>query len=128
MEVCLCTLHVIVLYLHDKKNCIAVTQIQSPVSFSDKAGALDSIMYFYRKLQQTNKRFTRLLKDLGKPLLYMYVNIWFTDLCFYRGVPAGEENGRRGYLFTFVVAYIRVRCHSHSSCMRTLSCNVCQKL
>ncbi len=85
-------------------------------------------MYFYRKLQQTNKRFTRLLKDLGKPLLYMYVNIWFTDLCFYRGVPAGEENGRRGYLFTFVVAYIRVRCHSHSSCMRTLSCNVCQKL
>ncbi|XP_064396861.1 alkyldihydroxyacetonephosphate synthase, peroxisomal-like [Halichondria panicea] len=23
------------------------------------------------------------------------------------GVPAGEENGRRGYLFTFVVAYIR---------------------
>ena len=27
----------------------------------------------------------------------------------FNGIPAGEENGKRGYLLTFVIAYIRVR-------------------
>jgi len=25
----------------------------------------------------------------------------------YKGMPAGEENGARGYMLTFVVAYLR---------------------
>ena len=26
-----------------------------------------------------------------------------------RGIPGGEENGKKGYMLTFVIAYIRVR-------------------
>ena len=48
----------------------------------------------------------RSLRFLGKLCVCgCGLNVNF-ELC--SGVPAGEENGRRGYLFTFVVAYIRV--------------------
>lgn len=29
-------------------------------------------------------------------------------LVSFRGIPGGEENGRRGYLLTFAIAYMRV--------------------
>ena len=28
----------------------------------------------------------------------------------YGGMPAGEENGQRGYMLTFVIAYLRYGC------------------
>ena len=27
---------------------------------------------------------------------------------FFRGIPGGEENGQRGYMLTYVIAYLRV--------------------
>ena len=30
-------------------------------------------------------------------------------IIMYRGIPGGEENGKKGYMLTFVIAYIRVR-------------------
>ena len=37
--------------------------------------------------------------------VYQLLN-FFTPLC--SGIPGGEENGERGYLLTFVIAYVRV--------------------
>ena len=48
--------------------------------------------------------------------MYMYVVVNFS-----RGIPGGEENGRRGYLLTFSIAYIRV-CKSLSVCMCVCVC------
>lgn len=46
---------------------------------------------------------------------YIYIVLIVTCIylvCFcnayYRGILGGEENGRRGYLLTFVIAYARV--------------------
>jgi hypothetical protein len=35
----------------------------------------------------------------------LHDNIFFVG---FRGLPAGAENGERGYMLTFVIAYIRV--------------------
>ncbi len=29
-------------------------------------------------------------------------------VCVFRGLAAGEDNGQRGYMLTFVIAYLRV--------------------
>lgn len=38
------------------------------------------------------------------------------------GIPAGEHNGKRGYLLTFMIAYIRVS--YHGSFLAKLTCRV----
>lgn len=32
----------------------------------------------------------------------------FCVCLFFRGLAAGEDNGQRGYMLTFVIAYLRV--------------------
>ena len=40
-----------------------------------------------------------------------------------RGIPGGEENGKKGYVLTFVVAYIRVCvCLSVCVCVHVCLC------
>ena len=39
--------------------------------------------------------------------LYMHWHHFIWQL-FNRGIPGGEENGKKGYMLTFVIAYIRV--------------------
>lgn len=29
------------------------------------------------------------------------------SICYHRGLPGGSENGERGYMLTFAIAYIR---------------------
>ena len=38
-------------------------------------------------------------------VLYYFIHIIIINC---RGIPGGEENGRRGYAMTFVIAYVRV--------------------
>ena len=38
-----------------------------------------------------------------------------------RGMPGGEENGQRGYMLTYVIAYIRVR--MSPTCLHCRICN-----
>ena len=40
-----------------------------------------------------------------------------------RGIPGGEENGKKGYMLTFVIAYIRVSaCVCVCWCIRVCVC------
>ncbi len=34
--------------------------------------------------------------------------LFYDDVLRYSGLPGGEENGMRGYMLTFVIAYLRV--------------------
>jgi len=38
------------------------------------------------------------------------MTVYFTLFCDHcgQGIPGGEENGKKGYMLTFVIAYIRV--------------------
>ena len=41
-------------------------------------------------------------------------------VCVCRGMPGGEENGQRGYMLTYVIAYLRV-C---TDCMHSINSNL----
>ena len=47
-----------------------------------------------------------LLPNMGIVCVYMFP---YLVIIMDRGIPGGEENGKKGYVLTFVVAYIRVR-------------------
>ncbi len=41
-------------------------------------------------------------------LLHFPVTCTLLCVCVFRGLAAGEDNGQRGYMLTFVIAYLRV--------------------
>ena len=47
-------------------------------------------------------------------------NIFFVG---FRGLPAGAENGERGYMLTFVIAYIRVSTKKQKQAIHVNLCN-----
>ena len=58
-----------------------------------------------------------LLLNMGIVCVCVCVRVWScANACYIpylviimdRGIPGGEENGKKGYMLTFVIAYIRV--------------------
>ena len=61
-----------------------------------------------RKCIHKSSVYMTLLPNMG--IIYI-INIILPYLVIImcRGIPGGEENGKKGYMLTFVIAYIRVR-------------------
>lgn len=74
-------------------------------------GLIDFIIFIFLSQININKIiFTCVSIDLGKKSeVVAHKNCIAKIALSFGGVTAGERNGERGYMLTFVIAYIRVR-------------------
>ena len=73
----------------------------------DKEECLSLKQLFIWILQEVSTQEQRLYSIAAK-YGYGYLYNSITIIIFNRGIPGGEENGKKGYMLTFVIAYIRV--------------------
>jgi hypothetical protein len=62
--------------------------------------------------QSVEHLFWDVITNLAFSFLFLHLEDIDSLFLIYSGLAAGEDNGQRGYLLTYVIAYIRVSCIS----------------